>query len=110
MVVLVSKLAENRETETKEAASIAYAEKLKPFHGWVSSSAFSVVLQFPPARKGFVENLGRRDGVRNGRERVSGEVRAGVETYRRLSNQRGFERSVQGIKRWNHVEEVKQRA
>ena len=58
MVVLVSKLAENRETETKEAASIAYAEKLKPFHGWVSSSAFSVVLQFPPARKGFVENLG----------------------------------------------------
>jgi hypothetical protein len=86
VVVLVSKLAENRETETKEAASIAYAEKLKPFHGWVSSSAFSVVLQFPPARKGFVE------------------------TYRRLSNQRGFERSVQGIKRWNHVEEVKQRA
>lgn len=58
VVVLVSKLAENRETETKEAASIAYAEKLKPFHGWVSSSAFSVVLQFPPARKGFVENLG----------------------------------------------------
>ena len=58
VVVLVSKLAENRETETKEAASIAYAEKLKPFHGRVSSSAFSVVLQFPPARKGFVENLG----------------------------------------------------
>ena len=44
--------------ETKEAASYAYAEKLKPFHGWVSSSAFSVVLQFPPARKGFVESLG----------------------------------------------------
>ena len=58
VVVLVSKLAENQRTETKEAASYAYAEKLKPFHGWVSSSAFSVVLQFPPARKGFVESLG----------------------------------------------------
>ena len=61
VVVLVSKLAENQQMETKEAASVAYAEKLKPFHGWVSSSAFSVVLQFPPARKGFVDSLGGED-------------------------------------------------
>ena len=61
VIVLVSKLAENQQTETKEAASVAYAEKLKPFHGWVSSSAFSVVLQFPPARKGFVDSLGGED-------------------------------------------------
>merc|ERR1719263_2284385 len=71
VVVLVSKLAENQRTETKEAASYAYAEKLKPFHGWVSSSAFSVVLQFPPARKGFVENLGGFVRVRGKVETVS---------------------------------------
>ena len=59
VVVLVSKLAENQRTETKEAASVTRTpKKLKPLHGWVSSSAFSVVLQFPPARKGFVESLG----------------------------------------------------
>ncbi len=71
VIVLVSKLAENQQTETKEAASVAYAEKLKPFHGWVSSSAFSVVLQFPPARKGFVDSLGGEDVLRSdGKELV----------------------------------------
>ena len=102
MVVLVSKLAENRETETKEAASIAYAEKLKPFHGWVSSSAFSVVLQFPPARKGFVENLGGEMVLEtDGKELVEkfGPVLKRIDDF---LTKEDLNDPSKGIKRWNH--------
>ena len=44
--------------ETKEAAKQAYEKTLNPYHGFVSSSAFSVVLSFPPTRVNFIAALG----------------------------------------------------
>ena len=41
----------------KHIAARAYASTLQPYHGWLASSAFAVVLQFPPSREAFVESL-----------------------------------------------------
>ena len=48
-----------RSKTLKEAANESYAKCLKPYHGFFASSAFSVVLQFPPTREVFVESLGQ---------------------------------------------------
>jgi hypothetical protein len=42
----------------KDCANDAYARRLKPYHGWISSGAFSVVMSFPPSRSDFVNSLG----------------------------------------------------
>ena len=42
----------------------AYERTLKPFHGWVSAAAFSVVLKFPPTRASFVASIGGEDVVK----------------------------------------------
>ena len=42
----------------KDCANDAYARRLKPYHGWISSGAFSVVMSFPPSRTDFVNSLG----------------------------------------------------
>ena len=57
----------------RDAANAAYERTLKPFHGWISSSAFAVVLRFPPARDAFVASLGEDEeatyrGMREGVE------------------------------------------
>jgi len=49
--------AEPRTAPLKEVAHGAYATTLKPYHGWLASSAFAVVLQFPPSREAFVNSL-----------------------------------------------------
>ena len=49
--------AEPRTAPLKEVAHGAYATTLKPYHGWLASSAFAVVLQFPPSREVFVNSL-----------------------------------------------------
>ncbi len=37
----------------KDCAYDAYARRLKPYHGWISSGAFSVVMSLPPSRSAF---------------------------------------------------------
>ena len=49
--------AEPRTAPLKKIAARAYASTLQPYHGWLASSAFAVVLQFPPSREVFVNSL-----------------------------------------------------
>ena len=49
--------AEPRTAPLKHIAARAYASTLQPYHGWLASSAFAVVLQFPLSREAFVESL-----------------------------------------------------
>lgn len=58
-MALLAGLAEApRAKSLKEIANASYEQNLKPFHGFMASSAFSVVLQFPPTREAFVNSLG----------------------------------------------------
>lgn len=57
--MLLSDLAAAPRSRTlKEVANASYVRCLKPYHGFLASSAFSVVLQFPPTREAFVGSLG----------------------------------------------------
>ena len=49
--------AEPRTAPLKLVAASAYESSLKPYHGWLASSAFAVVLQFPPSREAFAASL-----------------------------------------------------
>ena len=73
-MMLLSGLSETPRTKTlKEAANESYEKCLKPFHGFFASSAFSVVLQFPPTRETFVESLGG-DAAYEGMEKAGSVV------------------------------------
>ena len=58
MALLRALEEEPRTRAMKDCANDAYARCLKPYHGWISSSAFSVVMSFPPSRRDFVNSLG----------------------------------------------------
>lgn len=57
-MLLTGLSAAPRSKTLKEAANESYEKCLKPYHGFIASSAFTVVLQFPPTREVFVESLG----------------------------------------------------
>lgn len=55
---LLDALESERDKSMREIAGAAYVATLKPYHGFIASSAFSVVLHFPPSRDTFVASLG----------------------------------------------------
>ena len=65
-VELLNGLVVNESESLKIIANSAYESSLKPYHGWLASSAFTVVLQFPPSREVFMESLdGDYAGIRS---------------------------------------------
>ena len=41
----------------KTIAQSAYEKTLAPYHGWLASAAFAVVMQFPPTKHSFIRSL-----------------------------------------------------
>jgi hypothetical protein len=64
VIELLREITDDSEKELRDAAVSAYERTLKPFHGWVSAAAFSVVLKFPPTRASFVASIGGEDVVK----------------------------------------------
>mmetsp|Transcript_265 Transcript_265/g.816 ORF Transcript_265/g.816 Transcript_265/m.816 type:complete len:204 (-) Transcript_265:108-719(-) len=57
-VDLLQRVAADDEATLSTAASEAYKARLAPFHGFLSKSAFTVVMNVVPSRATFVESLG----------------------------------------------------
>jgi hypothetical protein len=74
MMLLAGLAAAPRTKTMKECANEAYEKCLKPYHGFFASSAFSVVLQFPPTRENFVQSLGG-EAAYEGMEQVVAEFK-----------------------------------
>ena len=45
LVALLRRLHDDREVDLPSAAQQAYAATLQPYHGWISSSAFSLAMR-----------------------------------------------------------------
>mmetsp|Transcript_26631 Transcript_26631/g.42672 ORF Transcript_26631/g.42672 Transcript_26631/m.42672 type:complete len:197 (+) Transcript_26631:164-754(+) len=72
MMLLAETYAAPRSKTLKEAANLSYEKCLKPFHGFFASSAFTVLLQFPPGRDAFVASLGGEGAYQGMQEVVAG--------------------------------------
>jgi len=79
--------AEPRTAPLKEVAHGAYATTLKPYHGWLASSAFAVVLQFPPSREAFVNSL---NGDYENMTEVARKLRPTLERIHKFLNENGL--------------------
>jgi hypothetical protein len=55
---LLRRLGSDRAMKVGDASNASYKQTLAPFHGWMSKTAFSVVLSFPPSTSTFVASLG----------------------------------------------------
>jgi hypothetical protein len=55
---LLRRLGSDRAMKVGDASNASYKQTLAPFHGWLSKTAFSVVLSFPPSTSTFVASLG----------------------------------------------------
>lgn len=58
LVFMVNGLERNTTWSVSEAATTAYKERLKKYHGWLTQQAFAVVLKFSPERSLFYSQLG----------------------------------------------------
>ena len=73
MALLRALEEEPRTRAMKDCANDAYARRPQAVPlGWISSSAFSVVMSFPPSRRDFVNSLGGE-----GRTETPGRLTAG---------------------------------
>jgi hypothetical protein len=79
--------AEPRTAPLKEVAHGAYATTLKPYHGWLASSAFAVVLQFPPTREAFVNSL---NGDYENMTEVARKLRPTLERIHKFLHENGL--------------------
>eukprot|EP00475_Leptophrys_vorax_P022723 TRINITY_DN30946_c0_g1_i1.p1 TRINITY_DN30946_c0_g1~~TRINITY_DN30946_c0_g1_i1.p1 ORF type:complete len:204 (+),score=30.88 TRINITY_DN30946_c0_g1_i1:357-968(+) len=58
LVEMVDGLEVNTTWSVSQAATTAYNERLKKYHGWLTQQAFAVVLKFCPERSYFYQQLG----------------------------------------------------
>jgi Ca2+:H+ antiporter len=71
----------------KTLANAAYERSLKPYHGWISSSAFAVVLAFPPSREVFEASL---DGDHENMAEVAEGLAPVLEKIHRFLDENGL--------------------
>ncbi|KAJ8433364.1 hypothetical protein Cgig2_020444 [Carnegiea gigantea] len=61
---LFRNLVDHPEWTMSQACSDSYTKSLKPWHGWLASSSFSVATKLAPDRKKFLEVLGGADAIK----------------------------------------------
>lgn len=61
LMAMLQNLADHLDWTLYQAASAAYQVTLKPYHGWIAASAFTVALNLCPGRKTFFSKLGPGD-------------------------------------------------
>ncbi|XP_047325213.1 glycolipid transfer protein 1-like [Impatiens glandulifera] len=63
VVELFKNLDEHEDWSLEKACNDSYGKTLKKWHGWLSSSSFTVAIKLVPDRKKFMEVLGDPDNV-----------------------------------------------
>lgn len=91
VVAIMARVAQQPAASLGDIVSDSYKATLQQYHGWMSSSAFSVAFSFVPSRESFLQQLGDGPGLLGEMAAVSGQFGAVLQEVHKFLADQGLD-------------------